>query len=299
MDIKSIEKNYLNNGYVVIRDFLPQNVLEKFKNSLSGHISNQLTKHGLNNIDDPLNEGLIELNKIRRADKTKFDSVQVIYNTVRKLPELFELITNEDLIKVVKRLSGLESINHFVSPYIWEAFCRIDPPQDKTFDLKWHQESYFTLPNSNSVQLWAPIINDINREDTGTITAISKSHSNGELKHSIVRHNENYISESITDDKIKDIDKNNEEMFSLNVGDVLLFHENLIHKTITNVGNKVRYTMIANYSNPCLSNFKFMNENEVIAYHKLRTDNAHEFPKYIEKYSSKGGIKNFSQDQIN
>ena len=51
--------------------------------------------------------------------------------------------------------------------------------------------------------------------------------------------------------------------------------------------------MIANYSNPCLSNFKFMNENEVIAYYKLRTDNAKEFPKYIEKYSSKGGVKNF------
>ena len=42
-----------------------------------------------------------------------------------------------------------------------------------------------------------------------------------------------------------------------------------------------------------------MNENEVIAYHKLRTDNAHEFPKYIEKYSSKGGVKSFNLDEIN
>ena len=297
MDIKSIEKNYLDNGYVVIRDFLPKEVLEKFKHSLSGHVYNQLNKHGLNNINDPLNDGLIELNKIR-ADKTKFDSVQVIYNIIRKLPELFELITNKDLIRIIKRLSGLESINPSISPYIWEAFCRIDPPQDKTFDLKWHQESYFTLPNSNCVQLWAPVINDVNLKDTGTISAITKSHIKGELKHSIVRHNDNYISESITDDKIENLDKN-VEMFSLNVGDVLLFHENLIHKTVTNLGSKVRYTMIANYSNPCSSNFKFMNENEVIAYHKLRTDNAREFPKYIEKYSSKGGVKNFNQDEIN
>ena len=42
-----------------------------------------------------------------------------------------------------------------------------------------------------------------------------------------------------------------------------------------------------------------MNENEVIAYHKLRTDNAQEFPKYIEKYSSKGGVKSFNQDETN
>ena len=99
MDINSIEKMYLNNGYVVLRDFLPKKVLEKFKISLSGHISNQLSKHGLENFNDPLNEGLIELNKIR-IDKTKLDSVQIIYNTIRKLPELFELITNEDLIRV-------------------------------------------------------------------------------------------------------------------------------------------------------------------------------------------------------
>lgn len=297
MEINSIEKMYLKNGYVVLRDFLPKKILEKFKISLSGHISNQLNKHGLENLDKPLNEGLIELNKIRK-DKTKLDSVQVIYNTIRKLPELFELITNEDLIKIVKRLSGLESINPSISPYIWEAFCRIDPPQDETFDLKWHQESYFTLPNSNCVQLWAPVINDVCLKDTGTITAITESHLKGELKHSIVRHNDNYISESIRDDRIEYLDKK-QKVFSLKVGDVLLFHENLIHKTMTNLGHKVRYTMIANYSNPCLSNFKFMNENEVIAYHKLRTDNAHEFPKYIEKYSSKGGVKSFNLDEIN
>lgn len=297
MDLNLIEKKYQDNGYIILRDFFPKKVLDRFKNSLSGHIVNQLNKHNLKNIIDPLNEGLIELNKIR-ADKNKLDSIQIIYNTVRKLPELFELMSDEKLLKVIKRLSGLDIINPNLSPYIWEAFCRIDPPKDGTYDLKWHQESYFTLPNSNSVQLWAPMINDVSLEETGTISAIKKSHLNGELMHSIVRHNDDYISESIKDDKINNI-KHDYENFSLNVGDVLLFHENLIHKTINNNGQKVRYTMIVNYSNPCLSNFKFMSENEVITYHKMRTDNAKDFSKYIEKYSSKGGVKNFNQDQIN
>lgn len=297
MNLDLIEKNYLDNGYVVLRDFFPKNILERFKNSLSGHIINQLNKHKLKNFKDPLNNGLIELNKIR-ADKNKLDSIQIIYNTVRKLPELFELMSDEKLLRVVKRLSGLEKINSNLSPYIWEAFCRIDPPRDGTYDLKWHQESYFTLPNSNSVQLWAPMINDVSLEETGTISAIKKSHLNGELTHSIVRHNDNYISESIKDEKINSIDRDHEN-FSLKVGDVLLFHENLIHKTINNKGKKVRYTMVVNYSNPCLSNFKFMSENEVIIYHKMRTDNAKDFSKYIEKFSSKGGVKNFNQDQTN
>ena len=136
------------------------------------------------------------------------------------------------------------------------------------------------------------MINDVSLEETGTISAIKRSHLNGELMHSIVRHNDDYISESIKDEKINSIDSEREN-FSLNVGDILLFHENLIHKTLNNNGQKVRYTMVVNYSNPCLSNFKFMSENEVIIYHKMRTDNAKEFSKYIEKYSSKGGVKNF------
>ena len=296
MNLDLIEKNYLDNGYVVLRDFFPKNILERFKNSLSGHIINQLNKHKLKNFKDPLNNGLIELNKIR-ADKNKLDSIQIIYNTVRKLPELFELMSDEKLLTVIKRLSGLDAINPSLSPYIWEAFCRIDPPKDNTYDLKWHQESYFTLPNSNSVQLWSPMINNVSLEETGTISAIRKSHLKGELIHSIVRHNENYISESIKDENIS-IERDFEN-FSLNVGDVLLFHENLIHKTINNKGKKVRYTMVVNYSNPCLSNFKFMSEEEVIIYHKMRTDNAKDFSKYIEKFSSKGGVKNFNQDQTN
>ena len=296
MQVDTIEKNFKRDGYVVLRDFLPKLPLDNFKNSIKGHIQNQLLKHGLENEKDPLNNGLVELNKIRK-DKSKLDSIQIIYNTIRKLPELFELITNEELIKIVKKLSGLQQINQNASPYIWEAFCRIDPPQDGTFDLKWHQESYFTLPNSNSVQLWAPIVNNINLEETGTISAITKSHEIGEVSHSIIRHNDNYISESIKPNKIeKFMDQN--EIFSLNVGDVLLFHEHLIHRTINNQGSKVRYTMIANYSNPCLTNFKFMNEEQVVAYHKLRTDNAKDFPTFIEKYSTKGGVKNFSSAEL-
>ena len=37
-----------------------------------------------------------------------------------------------------------------------------------------------------------------------------------------------------------------------------------------------------------------MNENEVVSYHKNRTDNAIKFQNYIQKYSLKGGIKNFN-----
>ena len=90
---------YFIHYHLVIKNFLPKKVLEKLKISLSGHIFNQLNKHGLENINDPLNQGLIELNKIR-VDKTKLDSIQIIYNTIRKLPELFELITNQDFFLI-------------------------------------------------------------------------------------------------------------------------------------------------------------------------------------------------------
>jgi len=47
MEVNSIKKIYLNNVYVVLRDFLPKKILEKLKISLSVHISNLLDEHGL------------------------------------------------------------------------------------------------------------------------------------------------------------------------------------------------------------------------------------------------------------
>ena len=294
MYLDKIYKDFLKNGFVVLKNFFDKDCLSKIEKTVKSHISFHLHKHAIGHIKDVENEGIIKLNNIRK-DKSKFDSIQVIYNTIRKLPETYNLISNPKLIEVVKKLSGITEIDINGSPYIWEGFCRIDPPQDETYNLRWHQESYFTLPNSNSVQLWAPIINKINEKETGTMTTITNSHKFGEIPHHIVRQNNNYISESILPEKLKNFEESGG--FELNVGDVLLFHEHLIHRTINNHGNKVRYTLIANYSNPYLSNFKFMNEAQVITYHKMRTANANEFSDYIQSYYNKGGIKDFKLTQ--
>ena len=208
---------------------------------------------------------------------------------IRKLPELYNVLGDTKVLEVVRKLSGLKKNQ---SPYIWESFCRIDPPKDKSFDLKWHQESYFTLPNSNSVQLWAPIVNRVNLKNTGTVSLLKSSLKLGELNHDIMKL-ENYIHEGIPDNEIEKINLEQVNM-ELNPGDVLFFHEKSVHKTYHNEGKKVRYTMVANYSNPYYSNFKFMSEKEVLLHHKLRTGNANKNKDYIKKFTEKGGIKDFS-----
>ena len=81
----------------------------------------------------------------------------------------------------------------------------------------------------------------------------------------------------------------------LKPGDFLFFDEHAIHKTFHNQGDKVRFTMVANYSNPYSENFKFMSEQEVLMYHKLRTGNAKDKRrKLYQSFTSKGGIKDFS-----
>ena len=140
--------------------------------------------------------------------------------------------------------------------------------------------------------MWAPVINETKKEENGTMTVIEKSAKLGEIPHHIVRQNENYISESIIEGNVKNIDLPRVS-FSLKPGDIILFHQHLIHKTFANNGSKVRYTMVANYSNPYLRDFKFMNEEEVVIHHKKRTVNAEENIDYIKAFSKKGGIKDF------
>jgi ectoine hydroxylase-related dioxygenase (phytanoyl-CoA dioxygenase family) len=278
---------YKEDGFIILRDFISASKIKDLEEAIKSQITFHMKKNNLEISDEFYNNGMIKMNALRK-NKNNFDSVQVIYNLIRKLPELYKIVGDKELINVVKLLSGLEKNQ---SPYIWEAFCRIDPPKDSTFDLNWHQESYFTIPNSNSVQLWAPIINNVDLLSTGTMSALKGSAKLGEIKHHILKK-ENYIHEGILE---KEIEKINLESinFELSPGDILLFHENLIHKTYHNTGSKVRFTMIANYSNPYLSKFNFMNEEEVVLFHKMRTGNADQNKEYIKSFSKKGGIKNF------
>lgn len=279
-----------NNGFVILRSLVDNKKIKKLEDSIKTQILFHMNKHKLNIEGDIFNQGIIQLNKIRK-DKTKFDSIQVIYNLIRKLPELYNILGDSNVMDIVRTLSRLKENQ---SPYIWESFCRIDPPKDSSFDLKWHQESFFTLPNSNSVQLWSPIINNVSINNTGTITLLKGSSKLGELKHYIIKL-KNYIHEGIPDEEIDKI--NLEEInVELKPGDFLFFDEHAIHKTFHNQGDKVRFTMVANYSNPYSENFKFMSEQEVLMYHKLRTGNAKdkENESYIQSFTSKGGIKDFS-----
>ena len=290
MDLINIKKNYLTNGFVILKNFFDKDDINKLERTIVELVNYHSKIEKLNN-NLSVDEKVILLNNLRKSDKSKEDRIQIIYNIIRKLPQFNNLITNQKIIKVVKKLNGID--DKFKTPYLWEGFIRIDPPFDHDYELRWHQESYFTLPNSNSVQLWSPIINKVKKNSTGTVSIMKKSFLKGEIPHSIIKQNKNYISESISDDKIKKL-KYNEKLIEISPCDVLLFNELLIHKTFPNLGNKVRFTMIANYSNPFISNFKFMNENEVVSYHKNRTDNAIKFQNYIQKYSLKGGIKNFN-----
>ncbi len=287
MNNSELCNNYKNNGYVILKNFIDKEKLESLEQSIKAQILYHMNRHNLKIKDTFVDYGIIEMNKIRK-DKKNFDSIQVIYNLVRKLPELYKIIGDEKLIEKIRLLSGMESDQ---SPYIWENFLRIDPPHDSTFDLNWHQESYFTLPNSNSVQLWSPVINQVSLKNTGTMCALKESSRLGEITHNIIKKN-GYIHEGIFDDDIKDL-KLEELHFELSPGDILLFNEHLVHKTIHNTGEKVRFTMVANYSNPYLSDFNFMNEKQVLLYHKQRTGNASKYPEYIDSFSSKGGIKQF------
>jgi len=285
---KNFLQKYENDGFIVLKNIIQKNKIEELEEAIKSQIIFHIKKHKLNIQNDIFNQGIIELNKIRK-DKKNFDSLQVIYNLIRKLPELYSILGDKKVMEVVKTLSGLKENQ---SAYIWEGFCRVDPPNDSTYDLKWHQESYFTLPNSNSVQLWSPIVNNVNLNDTGTVSLLKSSSKMGELNHDIIKL-ENYIHEGIQDEEIEKINLEQVNM-ELNPGDILFFHEKTIHKTYHNKGTKVRFTMVANYANPYKSNFEFMSEKDVLMYHKLRTGNAAENEEYIKSFTEKGGIKNFS-----
>ena len=84
--------------------------------------------------------------------------------------------------------SGFLMIIHIyakVSVYNMYHIVRLDAPSDARFLYKWHQESYYTIPDANSLQVWAPLVEKSTKEN-GTVEVLVGSHEK-EIQHRIER----------------------------------------------------------------------------------------------------------------
>ena len=118
--------------------------------------------------------------------------------------------------------------------------CRIDPPRDNRRTYGWHQEVFYTIPEGNYIQTWAPLLFDTTIKN-GTIEIAAGSHKEGIAKQSW-NEVEGGATQIIVDPKI--VDKYPNSPLEMKLGELLLFSGYLFHRSGNNISDHVRYSLV-------------------------------------------------------
>jgi len=267
MKLDQLKKKYVKNGYIIIKIF-NNNDLKVFKGSLAKIVLISIKKNYPNHyylfknksIDYILNVGMIFLEKKNHGNLVE------IYNSIHKTNFFQKIINNKKLINIINFLLGKKTDN----PLFYNSdSVRMDVPNDKKFLYGWHRDSKFNLYNSNFVQLWSPVVNNINKKNKlGGLEILSNSHlanidtidpvsEKNRKKNELIRTPLNTIY------KIYNKKKDNKiypKMLYAKTGEVILFSNFLIHRSSINRSiNKVRYVLNTFYHD--LTNEKLILED--------------------------------------
>ena len=112
-------------------------------------------------------------------------------------------------------------------------------PKDKRLVYDFHQEVNYSRNYDDLVSVHFPLFYKASIKN-GTMSALNKSHKLGILNFDKIRSSRRSYT-TLLPKNIKKISNKFEEIFfELELGDVLYFHKNLIHKSNFNASNKCK-----------------------------------------------------------
>ena len=167
--------DFYRDGYIKLKLFNTTQI-NNFKKNLSKLILVRIKQinfdkylfFSLKKYDKIINDGLLYL------EKKDHKNIVSIYNIVNKSNFFLSLSNNRILIKIISYILNRSEYHpfHFNSDAL-----RMDMPKDKRFLYGWHRDSRFNLYNSEFIQLWTPVVNNITKANKiGGLQIVDKSH---------------------------------------------------------------------------------------------------------------------------
>ncbi len=214
-------------GYVIHPSLLSAEKLQTLETALAYHLK-----------VNPGEDLIAAMRNMERTDKAAFYQLctQEIWFTIAAL----SLITDPDLMRHVALCAGSapEQLTPVGHGLIW------NDPQCTRLHTKWHQEAAYYPGFKNVISVWFPLVYDLN-EDSGPMLVARGSHKEAidcqrEIQKGGVTHME--INESV-------IQKFDIVPCTMNRGDGIIFHQNLIHTTGINRTQRPRLSAVIRYAN--------------------------------------------------
>ncbi len=263
-----------NNGYVKVKIF-KKNKLNKFKHELAKLIKvslkvnhpefyKKIIRYNKND-DYYVHNGMLELSKKNRQFLVN------IYNQLPSSVDFYKLLSDENIKYAVNQLLQKKGNSNL---YVNATTIRMDVPGITPYVYGWHRDNNANILDSNFIQLWAPIISNVDKK-LGGLTILSKSHGKNIKTDRSDRERElvrklNMPSRPLLNAKIISKHSLKEKIITCELGSVILFHNSLLHKSgINKTKNKIRYVWATFYHDLFNENWKFKLLNEKSSNSKL------------------------------
>jgi ectoine hydroxylase-related dioxygenase (phytanoyl-CoA dioxygenase family) len=244
---------FQSDGYAIFDDLFPKEDFLAFRCVLKVVIREALNRAKNQGEEIPqltpgceIEEGLIVLRKINPS------FAAFVQRVISRSPEFFRLSSNPEVAKATRSLLGLKENSPL---YLLSNGVILTFPNDaanktsSNFALAWHKDIFFTIPKSQYVHIWVPLLYDATLE-IGTLKVIPGSHKEGIGKQKIDINTAYNYRYSLDPESVKEVEAKSVEV---KLGQALIFDYRLAHRSGENISDRVRCTMLGlmhNASNP-------------------------------------------------
>ena len=173
-------------------------------------------------------------------DQIDHKYISFIHDTQYKLPEGYRLISEPEVRPILNQLMGHESESALICS---GGYIVIGMPQDKTYTVGWHKDTFTIPPHGNLVQIWAPLVKDSTVEG-GTLKLMPGSHKAGWRGQKMVEGVRGIFRYQITDEELAKYEPKDVEVA---LGDMLVFQPGMIHSGGNNISKSCRFSFAAFY----------------------------------------------------
>ena len=173
-----------------------------------------------------------------------------LYDTVSYSSTFLKLVSDSQMEEISRSLLGLKKYNTI---YSWTHRVRIDPPRDERRTYGWHQEIFYTIPNTKFIQTWCPLIRDTTVKN-GTIEICGGSHKEGIAKQ---KWNEvdGRATQILVDENI--VKKYQQKKIPMTLGDVMFFDPHLFHRSGHNTTeDQIRFSLVGMWNDSTHEKFR-------------------------------------------
>lgn len=224
---KDIKSFYDKNGWVAIKNQITKKEIKKIQDDLNSFYKRHTGKK--------CNEAMIYLDK---KDKKKLYYLNTISKQIISFKDIFCKFS-----KIIKILN-----NNYKDPVLEiNTGNLIGLPKDNRLVLNWHQEGSALKNYDDMISVHYPLFFK-SSVFNGTMSSLEKTHKLGALKCRYKKRGYNSYSDLIPNEINEIKSKADEIYYELNIGDVLYFHKDLIHKSNFNNSNNCRSVGIGRFT---------------------------------------------------